>query len=367
MNRVSSNALVEKLRHRITTQGPITFREWMDAALYDPVDGYYCASDRQRSGREGDYRTNPERTSLFAVTFADYFSNLYQQLGLPSTWTMFESGAGQGDFAIAVLERLKHSHPQVYSATNYVIDEISTANRESTRTRLQSFSEKTSVEPIEALETFAGVIFANELLDAFPIHRIIRVEEELREFFVGLDANNEFEWRLGPLSDERISEQLERLGVSLQRNQIAEINLLMEEWLHSVSKKLKKGFVVLVDYGAEAEELFAATRLHGTLRAFYRHRFVRDLLNEPGKYDLTASVNWTAVRQTSEALGFQVIQFEPQNEFLIKAGLLNQLESIVETTSDEAEKARLRSEAREMILPGGMAEYFQVLVLSIGI
>lgn len=367
MNRVSSNVLVDKLRHRITSQGPITFREWMSAALYDPEAGYYCAPDRKRWGREGDYRTSPERSILFSATFANYFSNLYKELGQPSYWTIVEGGAGGGYFATNFLQQLKQQYSEIFTSTRYIIDEISLPCRESIRNRLQDLADKVSFSSLETMPAFEGVVFANELLDAFPVHRVTTVGGELREFYVGLDANNEFEWRTGAISDGRILNQVQRTPAPLFNGQIFEVNLAMEEWLHCLSGKLKKGFVVLVDYGFEAEELFSAARPQGSLRAFRRHEFVDNLLSEPGKNDITASVNWTAVKQTSASLGFRVLEFSSQDKFLLKAGLLDQLQLMVEQTNDEAVRARLSIEAREMILPGGMADHFQVLVLSRGV
>ena len=366
MNRVSSNLLVEKLRNRITSQGPITFREWMNAALYDPEAGYYCAPEGTPWGREGDYRTSPERSILFSATFASYFSNLYRELGQPSLWTIVEGGAGGGYFATNFLQQLKQQYLEIFTSTRYIIDEISLPCRESIRNRLQDLADKVSFSSLETMPAFEGVVFANELLDAFPVHRVMTVGGELREFYVGLDANNEFEWRTGAVSDRRIPDQAKRISAPAFEGQIFEVNLEIEEWLQRLSGKLKKGFVVLVDYGFEADELFSAARPQGSLRAFRRHEFVNNLLSEPGKNDITASVNWTAVKLTSESLGFRVVEFSRQDKFLLKAGLLDQLQLMIEQTNDEAVKARLSTDAREMILPGGMAEHFQVLVLSRG-
>ena len=339
----------------------------MNAALYDPEAGYYCVPDMKRWGRKGDYRTSPERSILFSATFASYFSNLYHELGEPAPWTIVEGGAGGGYFASHCLQQLKQQYPGIFSSTRYIIDEVSLQCREAIKSRLQDLADKVSFSSIDSMQAFEGVVFANELLDAFPVHRVTTVGGELREFYVGLDANNEFEWRTGAVSDGRIHDQVQRISAPFLEGQIFEVNLGMEEWLECLSNKLKKGFVVLVDYGFEATELFSGVRPQGSLRAFRRHEFVDNLLSEPGKYDITASVNWTAVKQTSALLGFKVVEFSPQDKFLLKAGLLNQLQFMTEQTNDEALKASLSTEAREMILPGGMAQHFQVLVLSRGV
>ncbi|HEV2833686.1 MAG TPA: SAM-dependent methyltransferase, partial [Pyrinomonadaceae bacterium] len=145
--------------------------------------------------------------------------------------------------------------------------------------------------------------------------------------------------------------------------QIIEINLAVDDWLTSVAAKLKRGFVVTVDYGAEASELYdPLLRPNGTLRAFSRHEFVDDVLCAPGNYDITSSVNWTQVKATGERLGFRVVDFASQDKFLLSVGLLDALEVRLGRNKNAADKVNLTTGAKEMILPGGMASSFQVLV-----
>src|ERR1041385_3801454 len=120
----TSLSLAEQLRARIRRGGPITFHDFMAAALYDHEYGYYRRPQKIKWGREGDYRTSPERTALFAATFAAYFAGLYEQLGAPSAFTIFEAGAGNGKFAFAVLDFLRRSYPAIFAATTYCIEEV---------------------------------------------------------------------------------------------------------------------------------------------------------------------------------------------------------------------------------------------------
>ena len=362
-----TNPLDEQLRASIASHGPITFHDWMKAALYDPEHGYYCAANRTRWGRAGDYRTSPERSVLFSATFARYFAQLQQQFESASNLKIVECGAGEGFFAAGLLKQLEQQFPELYEHVDYLIDEVSTAGTNSILERLSDSADKITFARLGELEPFEGIVFANELLDAFPVHRVVFTDGELREFYVGVDPNGDFEWRTGALSDERIRERVQNWSVPLIEKQIGEVNLAMEDWLYKVSGKLERGFLVLVDYGAEVDELVSPTRPHGSLRSFHRHELVANVLAEPGSFDITATVNWTVIRQVTESLGFRVAQFEAQDKFLLNAGLLDQLEWMTERTSGEAEKARLRIDARDMILPGGMGESFQVLVLSRGI
>src|SRR5688572_19841145 len=135
-------ALPERIRERIRSEGPITFCDWMKMALYDEDEGYYSRSDLQKWGRAGDYRTSPERSSLFASTFARYFARLYEQLGSPAEWTIVEVGAGDGRFASGVLETLQNSFSSVFSATRYVVDEAGSHSRSLAGERLKSFMDR---------------------------------------------------------------------------------------------------------------------------------------------------------------------------------------------------------------------------------
>lgn len=310
----------------------------MEAALYDPEFGYYNRKDLQRWGREGDYRTSPERSELFAGTFARYFAKLYDELERPSDWTIIEGGGGDGTFARGVLSSLKDAYPRVFEATRYHISEIYDA----------------SPDPSDPC-----LYFSNELLDAFSVHRLVSDGE----LYVTLDSENNFTWSVGPLSTPRLAQFLDEHSIELSPGQTIEVNLAIDDWLTSLASKLKRGYVVTVDYGAEASELYDPTlRPDGTLRAFSRHKFVDNVLLAPGEYDITSSVNWTQVKATGERLGLQVVEFDSQDRFLLRHGLLEELQQRLTRVEKEADKLRLTTDAREMILPGGMASSFQVLV-----
>ena len=355
-------SLAERLRERIQREGPITFHDWMKAALYDPVDGYYQRSDLARWGREGDYRTSPERSELFAATFARYFAKLYDELHRPGRWSIVECGAGNGTFAFGVLQTLSDRYPSIFAATRYLIYESSADAGLRARETLAEFGDRVQFcTELPAVE--CGLYFSNELLDAFPVHRVVKKDGELSELYVNVAADGWFEWSVGPLSTTRLSDFIETYSVKLREGQIIEINLEIDDWLAQVSKKLENGFVITVDYGAEARELYDPTlRPAGSLRAFSRHGFAEDMLAKPGELDITASVNWTQVKSVGERLGLQVVEFTSQDRFLLQAGLLEEMEYRMTATDSDAERLRLSSGAREMILPGGMGSSFQVLV-----
>lgn len=357
--------LADRIRERIVREGPITFFDWMRMALYDEHEGYYCRPDRDKWGREGDYRTSPERSSLFAATFARYFGQLYEELGHPARWTIVEAGAGDGRFCVEVLKTLQDSFPAVFAAARYVIDEAGSHSRSMAQERLQLSNLDSRVEfmTLDEVEVDPGIVFSNELLDAFPVHRVVMQGGQLKEFYVTTGLDGDFQWSLDSPSTPRLADYFEQGEIQLTEGRVAEVNLEVEQWLRKVSSKLHQGYLITVDYGAKANELYgSAAREQGTLRSFYRHTLVENVLQRPGEQDLTTTVDWSSVEMLGEALGLETVAFDRQDKFLLAAGLLSQLEVEMQRSDSEADRLRLSTAAREMILPDGMAAHFQVLV-----
>jgi SAM-dependent MidA family methyltransferase len=336
----------------------------MQAALYDPHEGYYCRHDRERWGRSGDYRTAPEISPLFGATFARYFAGLYEELGSPGSWSIIEAGAGSGEFARQVLHSLERQHARVFAATRYLISEIS----ESTRTRLRQslaeyagsieFIKLNDVQPIDC-----GVIFSNELLDAFPVYRIIARHGKFLELRVGLDETESFQWVESELIEPHLESWLASASLELPEGQVMDVNIAAAEWVAHAATVLSQGFIISVDYGAERGELISSPdRRQGTLRAFYRHQLVDDVFARPGQQDLTTTVDWTAIREAAAASRFLPASHDRLDQFLLKAGFLDELER-ESSGLDAPDAAKMRSNARDMIMPNGMAASFQVLVL----
>ncbi|MDX6529580.1 MAG: hypothetical protein QOH41_1870 [Blastocatellia bacterium] len=356
------DSLTARLRTRIGREGPISFREWMQAALYDDRDGYYSGSSQLRQGRSGDYRTAPETSPLFAATFARYFSALFSELGSPSSWTIFEAGAGSGEFAYGVLSTLQARHPRVFAATNYSIDEVSSGARLRAKDRLADFTACVRFERFSKVAQPAGVgiVFSNELIDALAVHRVTMRAGRLRELCVGV-AQNSFEWVEGD-PGKSVQDYCLSAGLHLAEGQIAEVNLNVEDFLSGAASLLERGFVITVDYGAERDELVNAPHRHeGTLRAFHRHRLISDALASPGEQDLTTTIDWTQLREAGARAGLETLRHERLDQFLLHEGLLDELEMLASKASD-VDALRLRTSAREMIMPHGLAASFQVLV-----
>lgn len=333
----------------------------MEAALYDEVDGYYRRADRQRQGRLGDYRTAPETSPLFGATFAHYFAQRHVDLGAPQTYLIFEIGAGRGDFAHAVLTTLRSDFPDIFEATRYVIDEIGA--RDAAAQTLSDFGDRVEFRSIAELASpFVGIVFSNELIDAFPVHRVVGTQGKLQELYVDLNEAGDFVWTPGDL-DSRVAEYCDQIQLELDEAQVYEVNLAASDFVARMAQLIDRGLLITVDYGAKrADLLHAPERRAGTLRAFHRHRLISDVLAHPGEQDLTTTVDWTQLKETGDRHGFELWRLEPLDQFLLGENILGLLTKVSSQLTHTAEVLRLNAGIRELIMPDGMAAHFQVMV-----
>lgn len=363
-----SEKLSAQLRGHIARNGPMPFSEWMSAALYDPEHGYYQRADLIRWGRAGDYRTAPESSELFGAIWASYFAECHRELGEPLAWTIIEAGPGAGDFAANCLDALRSNHPEVFSATTYLLDEVGEPARARSKERLGPFGDRLTFGriPDQPAGSLTGVVFANELLDAFPVTRVTKQGGVLGEWMVDVDHLDQFYWRFGPGVKPEIKTYLDRIDIQLAEGQTADVCLGAREWWAQSATVLDRGYLVTVDYGAEAADLYSPQlRPPGSLRAIADHRIQTDPLAAPGRTDLTTSVDWTTIRITGEAHGLETVYFGSLERFLLQHGALEVVEQ-VSRNRDAIAITQLRHSLRELILPGGLASSFQVLIQSKG-
>jgi len=364
VNHASQNHLGARLRARIQRDGPISFHDWMQAALYDARDGYYCRPELIRQGRAGDYRTAPETSPLFAATFAQYFVKSYFDLGKPRELIIVEAGAGSGQFASGVLTALHSSAPEVFAATRYLIDEVSPAVRAKARANLSEFGDQVEFCRLDQMGApfESAIIFSNELIDAFPVYRVIGRSQTLKQLGVGLTESGDFVWVECALNNE-ITEACARMQLNLAEGQIYELNLAAEDFVARAAGLLNRGLLITVDYGASRDELLGApNRFAGTLRGFRRHQFADDALANPGGQDLTTTVDWTAMQEAGTRCGFENPGLERLDKFLLNEGVLEALSSLADQMTHPADVINLQTGAREMIRPDGLAASFQVLI-----
>ena len=340
-----------KVRGEIQLHGPITFARFMEIVLYDPEAGYYTGPE-PRAGRGGDFLTAAESHPLFGRAIARQVADVVERLGRPERFVLREHGAGSGALGVAILDGLRRDAPEVVTTVRYQPVETSAVRLAAIEERLAAAGLAAHLERADG--TVAGVVLANELLDALPAHRVLRDPHgELREVFVGLDATGALVDRLEDPSTPRLEERLDAEGIALGRGQHAEICLAVDGWIAEAAGSLDRGALLLIDYGYPAVALYdARERPEGTLRAYVRHRVHADPYRHLGRQDLTTHVDLTAVERAAVAAGLTPLGSTSQAQFLVALGI-GELLAAFEADSDTDLQAALEARAalRRMLDP----------------
>ncbi len=357
--------LAALLAERIRRFGPVTFAEYMRECLYHPVHGYYSQPE---SRRFADYYTSVDVHPIFGRLLARQFVQMWEQLGCPAEFQLVEAAAGTGRLATHVLEFIQATLPEFYQALHYVAVERSPARCDQLATRLASYIGRGRCQA--SLEIPAripmGCVFSNELLDALPVHRVIQYGGALQEIFVANDGEVFSEVRM-PLSTCAISEYFATQGVALIENQQAEAALEACDWITEIGRRLQRGFVLTIDYGHEASSLFDAHHMAGTVLAYAGHRTSEEFYAAPGQQDLTAHVNFTALRLWGGHSGLVTLGLVSQTAFLLALGQGNEFADLYDEGMSETARVRSRLQLKTLIFPEGMGERFQVLLQQKGV
>ncbi len=361
-----NHALIEHIRAEIKARGPVPFAWFMQQALYHPEHGYY-SSGRCAIGRRGDYFTNVSVGPIFGQFLAAQFAQIWERLGKIDKFVLVEQGAHHGEFAHDVLESARKRWPDFFAALRYRIVEPFPILQDRQLQTLAGFEDKVEWrDSIDALELFSGVHFSNELLDAMPVHLIVSqcgsgigasTECTWLEKFVTLNGDM-FGFVDQPIADQTLRDQLQKSPVQLAGYQ-TEVNLAALDWIYNVSRKLDRGYVLMIDYGYPRDEFFATHRSAGTLQVRAQHRLLQSPFDEIGHADITAHVEWTSIAERSEACGFEVKGFTDQHHFI--TGILSKLaHDISQEDADPKTKRALQT----LLHPEMLGRSFQVLALG---
>ena len=356
-------ALKEAIVARIQSQGPIPFRDFMEAALYHPQHGYY-RSRREKMGRQGDYLTSPEVSPVFGALLARQLREMWQALGRPSRFDVIEAGAGTGLLCRDILRWARSHAPDFRGALTYTIVEVSGALLERQRDVLAE--EGCDVRwTAELPDRIAGCLLSNELLDSFPVHRVCVQDGELAEVFVDWDGVR-FVEELCPPSTPEIETYFGRLGLMPGEGCRAEVNLGAPEWLRRAGHALRRGFLLTFDYGYEAGELYAPWRTDGTLLCFHRHNPSADPYARLGRQDITSHVDFTTLRQAGEEAGLQTLGLVSQGELLTNLGIAEALAPPGEGDVNLEEYYARRRAVSELVDPAALGR-IRVLLQAKGV
>jgi SAM-dependent MidA family methyltransferase len=353
--------LAARIRDEIAREGRITFARFMELALYDPAGGYY-RSEEARPGRDGDFLTAPETHPIFGAALARGLTEIWERLGRPEPFVLREYGAGTGTFALSVLAGLEAARSSLAGRLRYDPLEIEPRRLAALRNRLVEAGYASALlEPGPSRQPIQGVVFANEVLDALPTHRVIGRTDGLRELFVGVRDGRFVDVEAEP-SVAVLGDRLRAAGVTLAEGQRAEICLALEPWMADAAAGLGPGLLLLIDYGYPAVELYDPVRRRdGTLRAYLRQRVHDDPYRHVGRQDLTAHVDVDAVVRTAEAAGLRHLGTTSQAEFLVGLGIQDLLQAAQADPATTTEPYLLLRAALMRLLDPGAMGHFRVM------
>lgn len=372
----SNPALCNIIRDHIS-QSPhqrITFAEYMELVLYHPEHGYYSTNNRI-IGEQGDFITAPHLAPDFGELLAEQFVEMWEILGQPSPFHLVEMGAGQGILAADILKYLHKHYFDFFEVLEYLIIEKSAGMKAEQKQILKpSISALRSYHWQEIPDnSLVGCCFSNELVDALPVHQIIFENGEIREIFVSLDKeNNNFVEVTAEISTVEIREYFNLIGIDLasgayQEGYRSEVNLAALDWIKTVANKLRRGYLLTIDYGYPAERFYSPFRRQGTLQCYYQHTHHNDPYKYIGRQDITAHVNFTALERQGELCGLKKLGFVQQGLFLMALGLGKRVADISNSeTEDITSLLRRRDALHQLMNPMGLGG-FGVLVQEKGL
>ncbi len=354
----TSERLTALIRAEIAANGGwLDFERYMELALYAPGLGYYSAGSA-KLGPHGDFVTAPELSAIFGQVVAAQLRSLLADLVSP---VILELGAGTGSLAKAVLDSFASDGGPL---PQYWILELSADLRERQREKLAAY--EGNVRWLDALPdtAFEGVILGNEVVDALPVAAFVKRETRVMPLGVVV-RDKRLEWADGPADDAlsaAVTAVEEKLAYSLRPGYRSEIALRLPAWLATLVASLRRGAVLLIDYGLVRREYYHASRSRGTLVCHYRHRSHDDPFFYPGLQDISAWVDFSACADAADAAGLSVAAFTTQAQFLMHGGALEMLGSV---SGNEA--FRQGQAIKTLMLPGEMGERFKVLLATRGI
>jgi len=359
------NPLQKKIVEEIKKNGPVTFKQFMSMALYDPEFGYYN-TESGKIGREGDFYTSSHLHPVFGAIMGRQIYEMWDLMGRPENFRIVEMGGGAGYFCKDLLDSLGSvdEFADFFRTLKYTIIEKSPAMRNKQQALLSGFPGK--VEWRSALNecgSITGCIFSNELLDAFPVH-LVRMEDELKEIYLDFDEGKGFMEIAGDLSNEEILPYFRDFAVEIRKGYTTEVNLGTREWLREINEVLERGFILTVDYGYPAWDYYGEDRDRGTILCYHRHQMNENPYLNIGEQDITAHVNYSALKKWGEDIGIKTAGFCGQGVFMVSLGIDQDIRKIAEGTEDYVfEIARIK----KLILPQGLGESHKVMVQYKGV
>lgn len=371
-SRFLFNLIIDCIKN--SARQKITFAEYMDLVLYHSQYGYY-SSGTVGIGSQGDFFTSSSLGADFGELLAEQFVELWEILGNPAPFMLVEVGAGSGLLASDILSYLQARYPKLFSTLEYTIVEeaeaLITRQQEALKSWIESPIKITwkSWQEIDK-ESIIGCIFSNELVDALPVHQVAIAQGQLKEIYVTYSEDKLTE-TIAEISTSKLAEYFKLVSINLpsdayEEGYRTEVNLSALNWLEIIAQKLKKGYLLTIDYGYSAQKYYHPQRDRGTLQCYYQHRRHNNPYLNIGLQDITAHVDFTALERQGELCGLAKIGFIQQAMFLMALGLGDRLSELSSGRFNFQQILQRRDALHQLIDPTGLGG-FGVLIQSKGL
>jgi SAM-dependent MidA family methyltransferase len=356
---LTPSPLVAIIRDEIIKQGPIPFIRFMELALYHPEFGYYC-SPHDKIGLTADYDTSPSVHPVFAKLLGKQILQMILALGNKEI-SLIEFGAGEGTLCEGILDFLQKSAPDIFRRVTYIIIETSSSFQARQKERLIPVYANTVLWKDKMPKGPIGIVLSNEFVDALPVHRM----RKNKELYVNWE-NGKFTERFDSPSSPALLSYLHQVDIKPDEVFDYEINLAGLDWIREVGKSLKKGFVMTIDYGYPAHQLYHPSRNRGTLLCYYKHTVCEDPYAHIGEQDMTSHVDFTSLAKVGEEVGLNVLGFTDQTHFLMGLGITHEMQIVAENMEESDEAKRNFLAMKELMAPNKMGKTFKILIQEKG-
>jgi len=341
-------------------KGPISFQDWMHAALYEPKLGYY--ESEEVFGQSGDFTTASAMGSWLALGLSDTIQRSWEALGKPTRWSLIEQGGGNGELMCNVLDALQSRN---LMPTEVFAVEASTQLqlRQSQICKSRGFDVQVVQKLQDIPKSETSIMYSNELPDAFPVQSFKSEDRRMIERGVDWDGQK-FIWAALSSLALPISDEIKKQWPD---GYISEFNPHLQSWQKDISQTFERGVVLTIDYGYTAQEYYRQQRIEGTLMGHYQHQVVNDVLQlSPGVCDITAHVDFSWVKKVGELVGLDSVAYTTQGAWLAQSeSVQEQLQKFAAHPS--VDNIAQITHAKRLMLPTGMGESFKLLIQSKGL
>lgn len=354
--------LQQIIARHINAHGPVTFAWFMETALYHPEFGYYRQPER-KPGRGGDFITSPELHPFFGNTLARQVAEAWDALNKPQKLIVREHGASSGGLAYDIMVALSEKAPDVLKSLDYRLVDVNTHRLEEAITAMEEvgFANHISAENPESLTPEPGLVLANEVADALPVHRFVMREGSIREVLAGLNAEGEFiDVEADPETDllSTLRAHFEQHSISLPDGARFEFSPAVAKWGRGIAQSLTQGLAVVIDYGYEASRLYKGHLLDGTVRGYWQHTATDNPYLRVGEQDLTAHVDFSWLQHAAESEGMTTLGLTSQSEYLTRLGLGDWLMDLQQQPDVQYDEYYLAQNATmRLIDPAGLGRF----------